>query len=59
MVLTEERAGHAIWPGFASRWSPGADEVGPELAGTRRQLPDINVVRHHGTLLALAECHPP
>lgn len=60
MVRAEEQAGHAIWPGgVTSGWRPGADEVGPELAGTVRQLPDINVVRHHGTLLALAECDQP
>ncbi|MEJ2865891.1 carotenoid oxygenase family protein [Actinomycetospora flava] len=59
MVLVEERAGHAIWPGFGSGRQPGPDEVGADLAGTRRQLPDINVVRHHGTLLALAECDRP
>ncbi|MBP2367158.1 carotenoid oxygenase family protein [Pseudonocardia parietis] len=59
MVRAEEQAGHAIWPGFGSAGRPGADEVGPELAGTRRQLPDINVIRHHGTLLALAECDRP
>ena len=60
MVLTEERAGHAIWPGGStSAWRPGADEVGAALAGSDRQLPDINVVRHHGTLLALAESDVP
>ncbi|MFC5064854.1 carotenoid oxygenase family protein [Actinomycetospora atypica] len=59
MVRAEEEAGHAIWPGGLNAWRPGADEVGPELAGTRRQLPDVNVVRHHGRLLALAECDPP
>ncbi|MCD2189381.1 carotenoid oxygenase family protein [Actinomycetospora soli] len=60
MVVAEERAGHAIWPaGPMSDYRPGTDEVGPELAGTSRELPDINVVRHHGRLLALAECDRP
>ncbi|MDN5916909.1 MAG: carotenoid oxygenase family protein [Pseudonocardia sp.] len=59
MVRKEEEVGHAIWPGFATPWQPGADEVGPLLAGTMRQLPDVNVVRHGGTLLALAECDQP
>ena len=38
---------------------PDADQVGPALAGTMRRTPDINVVRHGGHLLALAECQPP
>ena len=59
MVETEERAGHAIWPGLSTLWRPGVDEVGPILAGTLRQSPDINVVRHGGRLLALAECDQP
>lgn len=29
--------------------------MGPELAGTSRELPDINIVRHGGRLLAMAE----
>jgi len=59
MVVAEEKAGHAIWPGITSPWRPGPDEVGPGLAGTMRELPDINVVRHGGRLLALAECDRP
>ncbi|MEV7508985.1 carotenoid oxygenase family protein [Streptomyces sp. NPDC091201] len=51
----EERVGHALWGGLESMVFPGADQVGPELAGTFRDLPDINVVRHGGRLLALAE----
>lgn len=59
MLLAEERAGHALWPGFASPWLPDAHTVGPELAGRRRDKPDINIVRHRGTMLALAEGQPP
>ena len=59
MVVEEERAGHALWGGLASPTRPDADEVGPALAGTVRRTPDINVVRHNGRLLALAECQPP
>ncbi|THA86647.1 carotenoid oxygenase family protein [Streptomyces sp. A0592] len=51
----EERAGHALWGGLESMIVPDADQVGPELAGTFRDLPDINVVRHGGRMLALAE----
>ena len=59
MVVEEERAGHALWGGLMSPTRPGADQVGPALAGTIRRTPDINVVRHGGHLLALAECQPP
>ncbi|MFB7544645.1 carotenoid oxygenase family protein [Streptomyces zaomyceticus] len=51
----EERAGRALWGGVESLIMPDADQVGPELAGTFKDLPDINVVRHAGRLLALAE----
>ncbi|MFC9583505.1 carotenoid oxygenase family protein [Streptomyces yangpuensis] len=51
----EERAGRALWGGLESMIVPDADQVGPELAGTFRDLPDINVVRHGGRMLALAE----
>ncbi|MET9604853.1 carotenoid oxygenase family protein [Streptomyces sp. NPDC006512] len=51
----EERAGRALWGGLQSLIMPEADQVGPELAGTFRDLPDINVVRHAGRMLALAE----
>lgn len=59
MVVAEERAGHAIWAGVTDPYTPGEDEVGPELAGTGRELPDINVVRHGGRLLAMAETTRP
>lgn len=55
MVVAEEAAGQAIWPGVTDFYTPGEDEVGPELAGTQRELPDINIVRHGGRLLAMAE----
>ncbi|MFE7416444.1 carotenoid oxygenase family protein [Rhodococcus sp. NPDC057529] len=55
MVTAEEEAGHVIWAGVTDLYTPTADEVGPELAGTSRELPDINIVRHGGRLLAMAE----
>ncbi len=51
----EERAGKALWPGVMTGAQPTADEVGPELAGTDRDLVDIHVIRHAGRILALAE----
>jgi carotenoid cleavage dioxygenase-like enzyme len=59
MVAAEERVGRAIWPGLMTPWRPEYDEVGAALAGTIRQIPNVNVVRHGGLLLALAECHQP
>ena len=58
-VLAEEAAGHALWAGITDPYRPGADLVGPALAGTVRELPDVNVVRHGGRLLALAESKRP
>lgn len=59
-LVAEEAAGRALWPGITGQaYLPGADLVGPALAGTRKDLPDINVVRHGGRLLALAEAAPP
>ncbi|MFF7716293.1 carotenoid oxygenase family protein [Streptomyces sp. NPDC007988] len=54
-LRAEEKAGHALWGGLESMIMPGPDEVGPELANTFKDLPDINVVRHAGRILALAE----
>jgi carotenoid cleavage dioxygenase len=59
MVEAEEKAGHVIWPGVTDLYTPGVEEVGPELAGRPRELPDINVVRHGGRLLAMAETSLP
>ncbi|MBB3039408.1 carotenoid oxygenase family protein [Hoyosella altamirensis] len=59
MVVAEEEAGLAIWAGVMDPYTPSADEVGPELAGKARDLPDINVVRHGGRLLAMAEAAQP
>ena len=59
MVVAEEKADHAIWSGLTDGYTPPATEVGPELAGTFRQLPDINVVEHGGRLLAMAESDQP
>ncbi|MGW4851971.1 carotenoid oxygenase family protein [Streptomyces sp. NPDC004288] len=54
-LVAEEKAGRALWGGLESLILPSADEVGPELADDFKDLPDINVVRHAGRLLALAE----
>lgn len=59
-VVAEEAAGRALWPGLMRMdYRPGADQVGPDLAGTVKDLPGINVVRHAGRLLALAESANP
>jgi carotenoid cleavage dioxygenase-like enzyme len=58
-LRAEETAGRALWAGLTDAYRPDADTVGPALAGTVRELPDINVVRHGGKLLALAESAPP
>ena len=59
-LVAEEAAGRALWPGITGLGQgPGAEVVGPELAHTTKDLPDINVVRHQGRLLALAESANP
>ncbi|MFG2020943.1 carotenoid oxygenase family protein [Actinomadura geliboluensis] len=58
-MRAEEKAGHALWGGIESLITPGPEKVGPELAHTLKDLPDINVVRHGGRLLALAESDCP
>ncbi|WP_024795347.1 carotenoid oxygenase family protein [Tomitella biformata] len=58
-VVAEEKAGRALWAGILDPYFPDPATVGDELAGTTRDLPDINVVRHGGRLLALAESAPP
>lgn len=55
----EERAGRALWPGLMSGGMPNPDDVGPELAHHHRDMPDINIVRHGGRILALAESGTP
>jgi carotenoid cleavage dioxygenase-like enzyme len=55
----EEKAGRALWGGLMTGYLPAESEVGPELAGQPKTLPDINVVRHGGRLLALAESDCP
>lgn len=59
MLDAEEQAGRALWGGLMTGYVPGPEQVGPALAGTFKDLPDINVVRHGGRLLALAESAPP
>jgi carotenoid cleavage dioxygenase-like enzyme len=58
-LRAEEKAGRALWGGLMTGYCPDASEVGPELAGQPKALPDINVVRHGGRLLALAESDCP
>ena len=59
-LRAEEAAGRALWAGVGGGlFSPGEDQVGPELAHTIKDMPDINVVRHGGKLLALAEAANP
>lgn len=50
----EEKAGHAIWASLMSGYQPDPQDVG-ELAYRPKDLPSINVVRHAGKLIALAE----
>jgi carotenoid cleavage dioxygenase len=59
MVELEEERGEAIWSGLTDGYTPPASVVGEELAGTTRALPDINVVRHGGRLMAMAEADKP
>jgi carotenoid cleavage dioxygenase-like enzyme len=59
-LSTEEASGSALWPGFgAMGYTPGPNLVGPALAYTRKDTPSINIVRHAGRMLALAESRPP
>ena len=58
-IEAEEAAGRALWPGLMTGELPTETEVGPELAGTERDLVDINVVRHGGRILALSEGERP
>jgi carotenoid cleavage dioxygenase-like enzyme len=51
----EITAGRALWGGIMSPVAPDEATVGPKLAGAHKDLPDINVVRHGGRLLALGE----
>lgn len=53
-VRAEERAGRALWGGLMTPITPSAQDV-PEMGGQYKDLPDVNVVRHAGRLLALAE----
>jgi carotenoid cleavage dioxygenase len=59
-LIAEEAAGQALWPGVAGLGrEPGAELVGPALANTLKDVPDVNIVRHGGRLLALAESTTP
>jgi carotenoid cleavage dioxygenase len=53
-MAAEERAGRALWGGVMTPVMPDPSEA-PEMHGQYKDLPDINVVRHAGRLLALAE----
>jgi carotenoid cleavage dioxygenase-like enzyme len=58
-LRAEEAAGRALWPGDGQDELPGAELVGPELAHTVKDRPCVNVVRHAGRLLALADSGSP
>ena len=58
-VVAEEKAGRALWAGITDPYFPPEEDVGPGLANTMRELPDINIVRHGGRLMAMAEAAPP
>ena len=59
-LAAEEKAGRSLWGGVLTPSPPSIAEVGPELAQKLlRDQPDINVVRHGGRLLALAESDLP
>lgn len=58
-IEREEQRGHAIWPGVMSGAVPDPADVEPDLAYVTRDLPDINIVRHAGRILALAESDNP
>ncbi len=53
-MAAEERAGRALWGGVMTPIMPTPEEA-PGMEGQYKDLPDINVVRHAGRLLALAE----
>ncbi len=55
MLKREEEVGHALWGGITSGFLPGEADAGPQLANQWKDLPGINVVRHNGELIALAE----
>ena len=55
-----EAAGHALWAGIDDAATSPARDVVPARAGRRLQAaPVINIVRHGGRYLALAEVDPP
>jgi len=55
----ERDAGQARWAGLMTPYLPGPDLVPAALANQYKPLPDINIVRHAGRYLALAEVDPP
>jgi carotenoid cleavage dioxygenase len=58
-LRAEQRAGKALWGGLLAGYMPGPDVVPAELADLPKALPDINIIRHAGRTLALAEVLPP
>jgi len=58
-LRAEQRAGKALWGGLLAGYMPGPDVVPDELANRPKALPDINIIRHAGRTLALAEVAPP
>lgn len=59
MIELEEQRGQALWSGITDGYTPPASVVGDELAGTTRELPDINIVAHAGRLMAMQESDRP
>src|SRR5262245_12234624 len=45
-MAAEERAGRALWGGLLTPIVPTADQVGAELGGRFKDLPDVSVMRH-------------
>ncbi len=58
-LRAEQRTGKALWGGLLAGYVPGPDVVPAELAKRIKPLPDINIIRHAGRTLALAEVLPP
>lgn len=52
-MRAEEQAGHALWAGVMTLNI--REDVGPEMNGRYKDLPDINIVRFARQYLALAE----
>ncbi len=58
-LQAESAAGHALWAGIETLYLPGPEVVPAALADDYKALPNINIVRHGGRLLALGEGDAP